>query len=168
MKADFMLEALVEANQALENQEFPVGCVIVAGEKILARGQRANSLSGNELDHAEIVALRELRKNYPDRLNEELVAYSTMEPCLMCFSALLLNNVHTIVYGYEDIMGGGTNIPLTELKPLYAHKKVHIVPGVMREECLKLFKRYFSEDTSGYWKDSLLAHYTLEQNTGDK
>jgi tRNA(adenine34) deaminase len=67
------------------------------------------------------------------------------------------------VYGYEDIMGGGTNLILDQLKPLYASMKIEIIPGILRAESLQLFQQFFSKDSSGYWQDSLLAQYTLAQ-----
>ncbi len=164
MKIEYMQEALLEAKTALQNNDFPVGCVITGNDGILARGRRLNSSVKNELDHAEIVALRELNMNHPDKLRENLIAYSTMEPCLMCFSALLLSNVRTIVYSYEDVMGGGTNLVLEKLKPLYAAMTIEIIPGVLRSESLQLFQQFFSKDSSGYWQDSLLAKYTLAQS----
>lgn len=160
----YMEMALNEARLALERGEFPVGCVIADGSGVLVYGGRQNSARGNELDHAEIVALRRLAAEYPHRVGQPgLVLYSTMEPCLMCFSTLILNNVHTIVYGYEDVMGGGTTLVLHNLKPLYATMQVEIVPAVLRQECLQLFKGFFQDNANGYWHDSLLARYTLEQ-----
>ena len=164
MELSYMREALQEAKKALDNGDFPVGCVIAGKNGILARGRRVNSKVRNELDHAEIQALRSLNTDYPELTEEKLVAYSTMEPCLMCFSALILSNVHTIVYGYEDVMGGGTSLEVERLKPLYAEMKLNIIPGVLRAESLQFFQKFFSEESSGYWRDSLLANYTLEQN----
>lgn len=158
-----MKAALREADLALQEGEFPVGCVIVEGREIIARGRRVNSWANNELDHAEMVALRSLHTKFPGAAKKDLTVYATMEPCLMCFSALLLNNVKSIVYGYEDVMGGGTTLPLKLLKPLYCNMAVEITAGILREESLQLFKRFFSEDTNGYWRDSYLAEYTLNQ-----
>jgi len=162
-----MQEALHEAKRALQNNDFPVGCVITDNDGILARGRRLNSTVKNELDHAEIVALRELNMNHPEKLGDNLVAYATMEPCLMCFSALILSNVRTVVYGYEDVMGGGTNLILEKLKPLYAAMTVEIIPGVLRSESLQLFQQFFAADGSGYWQDSLLAQYTMDQSVNN-
>jgi tRNA(adenine34) deaminase len=165
----FMAHALEEAELALSRNEFPVGCVIVNDGKIVAKGCRKNSKffddqqAANELDHAEIVALRELVSSKPDGDRTKTIVYSTMEPCLMCFSTLILNNIHTIVYAYEDVMGGGTNLPLHRLAPLYKQKQLTIVPHVLRSRSLHLFKRFFASPTNKYWQDSLLAQYTLDQ-----
>jgi len=160
----FMRMALTEAETALANNEFPVGCIIVANGKVVASGHRTNSRNetANELDHAEIVALRSLLAEQPDIHRDSLIVYSTMEPCLMCYTTLLLNGVRTIAFGYEDAMGGGTNLDLTTLAPLYRDIHVELIPNVLREESLDLFKRFFNNPENDYWRDSLLADYTLK------
>lgn len=162
-----MQEALVEARRALEKGEFPVGCVLVLGAEIVARGHRQNSRTEqcNELDHAEVVSLRDLLTREPNIDAGQLVAYSTMEPCLMCFSTMLLSGIRHFVYGYEDVMGGGTDLPLSQLHPLYADMQVRIDAGVLRQECLVLFQQFFQQFS--YWEDSLLARYTLAQSIQD-
>jgi tRNA(adenine34) deaminase len=162
---NFMRQALGEAGQALALGEFPVGCVMVYEGEVINRGRRINSKipNENELDHAEIVALRELFDHHPDIDRSKIVVYSTMEPCLMCYVTLLLNGIRKIVYGYEDIMGGGTNLDLQTLNPLYKEMSVEIIPHVMRRESLELFRTFFSAPDNIYWQDSPLAHYTLAQ-----
>jgi tRNA(adenine34) deaminase len=159
--------ALQQARQALAGNEFPVGAVIVAGDEPVVTGRRENSRSAtaNELDHAEIVALRDLLARRPDIARDTLTVYSTMEPCLMCYSALLLNGVRTFVYAYEDAMGGGTGLQLAHLAPLYQAMapEVRILPNILRQESLALFKTFFTSPENDYWRDSLLATYTLAQ-----
>ncbi len=162
----FMKKALVQAENAFSVGEFPVGCVIADKKNILAAGFR-RSTSGqqsNEIDHAELVALRALyEKNAVERMNE-LTLYCTMEPCLMCFGAILISGINRIVYAYEDVMGGGTRCDLSKAAPLYRESDVSIVPHVLRQQSLVLFKAFFSQPENDYWKNSLLAEYTLAQN----
>jgi len=163
----YMQEALAEAKLALAAQEFPVGCVLVRDGEVVARGHRKNSRAGecNEIDHAEVVTLRILLARQPDTDCSRLVAYSTMEPCLMCYSTMLLSGIRHFVYGYEDRMGGGTNLPLAQLNPLYAEMSVQVEAGVLRNESLLLFQRFFRDFP--YWQDSLLSEYTLAQPLQD-
>ncbi len=158
-----MRQALIEAEKSLEEGEFPVGCVFVDNGEILTAGRRINSYGehANELDHAEIVTLRRLFDKKPGFDCSTVTVYSTMEPCLMCYSTLLLNGVRNIVFAYEDIMGGGTNLPLFQLSELYYKMHVEFVPHILRAESLALFKQFFSQHE--YWQDSLLARYTMEQ-----
>ncbi len=175
----FMDNALELASSALDKGEFPVGCVLVSGDKIVGRGSRVHTIyhERNELDHAEILAIRDwLSRGGPE--SQELVAYTTLEPCLMCFGALVLHGVRKIVYAYEDIMGGATGLDLSDPLSgaarsgkwrstaqrhfLYNGGGIEIVSGVRRHESLSLFKKFFSDEANGYWRDSLLARYTLE------
>jgi tRNA(adenine34) deaminase len=161
----FMRAALAEAEKALAAGEFPVGCILVSDGRIVATGSRIGTAadSKNEVDHAEIIALRQLSARYPDSVPAPLTVFSTMEPCLMCFGALLINQVTEIVYAYEDVMGGATNCPLSELRPLYSDCQLTIKARVMRAKSLELFKAFFLRPGNQYWQDSLLANYTLQQ-----
>jgi len=159
----YMKKALEQAEQALEAGEFPVGCVLVYQGKILETGARRRSIgsSRNEIDHAEIVALRRL-SDLGDSIDpSQITAFSTLEPCLMCYSALILAGIGEIVYAYEDIMGGGTGCELCRLTPLYRVSSLKVVPGVLRAESLKLFKKFFADPANDYLQQSLLAEYTL-------
>jgi len=159
----FMKMALAQAEQALAEREFPVGCVLVYQDRILASGARRGSIGDdrNEIDHAEIVALRRLAELEHRVDHGQITAFSTMEPCLMCYSAMILAGIGKIVYAYEDVMGGGTGCELFRLTPLYRDSPVTVVPGVLRAEGLKIFKDYFADPTNEYLKKSLLAEYTL-------
>lgn len=157
--------ALEHAEEALELGEFPVGAIFVYEDRILATGKRAHTREQkevvNEIDHAEIIALRSLFQTPLDIPMAEIVVYSTMEPCLMCYSTMILNGIRKIVYAYEDVMGGGTNLPLAQLSPLYQEMEIEIIPYVLRQESLDLFKKFFTNPENTYWKDSLLSHHTL-------
>jgi tRNA(adenine34) deaminase len=159
----FMKKALVQAEQALRAGEFPVGCVLVFQDKILETGARLSSSGGNrnEIDHAEMVALRRLSYLGNSIDHGQITAFSTLEPCLMCYSALILAGIGEIVYAYEDIMGGGTGCELSRLTPLYRDSSLSVVPGILRAESLRLFKDFFADPANDYLKNSLLAEYTL-------
>jgi len=161
----FMGEALKEARKALARGEFPVGCVMVYRERVVARGRRKGTADGvgNELDHAEMVALRRLAKMKPGTEVAAITAFCTMEPCLMCFSALMLHGIGEIVYAYEDAMGGGTGCRRAQLNPLYRDSRIVVRGGVRRKESLVLFKAFFSDRNNRYWSASHLAEYTLKQ-----
>jgi tRNA(adenine34) deaminase len=164
----FMGEALKEARKALARGDFPVGCVVVHQDKIVVRSSRRGTrdTGDNELDHAEMLALRKLaaagRKGQP-MPPRAVTVFSTMEPCLMCFSALILHDVAEIVYSYEDVMGGGASCKRHLLRPLYRDSRIHIHPGVRRAESLALFQTYFNDPSHSYWRGSYLAEYTLNQ-----
>jgi tRNA(adenine34) deaminase len=168
MRADdhhFMGEALKEACKALARGEFPVGCVMVYRGRVLARGSRKGTAAGggNELDHAEMLALRRLSRVKAPVDLAAVSCFCTMEPCLMCFSALMLHGVGEIVFAYEDAMGGGTGCDRSGLRPLYRDRRITCRPAVRRGESLALFKRFFNDPANAYWRGSLLSEYTLGQ-----
>lgn len=159
----FMRKALHEAERVLKAGEFPVGCIMVYEDEVIVTGARKNSAreNRNELDHAEIEALRKLNELDQSIDRSRITLFCTMEPCLMCYSALILNGIEHIVYAYEDAMSGGTDLDLKKLKPLYRDTNIKITPNILRAESLKLFKQFFSDPANDYWRDSLLATYTL-------
>lgn len=157
--------ALELAEKALAAGEFPVGCVIVHEDEIIATGARTGTAGQgvNEIDHAEILALKDFYQSQSGSDARDLVLYCTLEPCLMCYGAILLSGIGTIVYAYEDAMGGGTSCPLAFLPLLYRDREIEIIPGIMREQSLKLMKHFFGHPENAYWKGSYLAEYTLNQ-----
>ena len=159
----FMKKALEAARQALAMGEFPVGCVMVYEDEILVTGTRNHSApqSQNELDHAEMLALRRLIALGEKIDRAKVTLFSTLEPCLMCYAALIINGVKHIIYAYEDVLGGGTGLDLTGLNPFYREMEVTVVPGVLRHESLMLFKRFFSDPDNRYLRDTLLARHTM-------
>jgi tRNA(adenine34) deaminase len=158
----YMQKAVEEAERALDRGEFPVGCVLVYENSVLLTGVKHHS-GHNELDHAEMLALKQLMDLEKDIDRERVILFSTLEPCLMCYSAIILNGVRQIVYAYEDVMGGGTSLDLKRLNPFYQDMQVSIKAHVLREDSLALFKKFFSDPKNSYLKGTLLAEYTMKQ-----
>ncbi len=163
----FMEQALEQARKAFEQGQFPVGCVIVQDDQVIASGARAGT-SGDlsffsEIDHAEIRALKALESSDVRFIPERAMLFCTMEPCLMCFAAIILAGIRTLVFAYEDVMGGGTGLDRQHLTPLYKDAQITIVPHVLRKKSLDLFHNFFNKDANLYWKDSFLESYTLDQ-----
>lgn len=163
----FMALALEQAQKAYDAGEFPVGCVIVEKGHVIASGSRTGTGERmsvkSELDHAEIRALRHIETHGIKFDPDKTILYCTMEPCLMCFAAIILSGIKQIVYAYEDAMGGGTGCDLEALTPLYANSGVQITGGVMRQKSLDLFYNFFNKETNQYWKNSYLEEYTVRQ-----
>ena len=105
-----MLEAFAEAEQAKKEDEVPIGCVFAKNGVIVARGRNATNRTFNGCAHAELVAVQQLREEQPADA-ENLISgshlYVTVEPCVMCASALLLLNVQAVFYGCNNQRFGG-------------------------------------------------------------
>jgi tRNA(adenine34) deaminase len=158
----FMDEALNEA--CVLHGDFLVDVPRCIGTHCRAQPAEGTAAGGrNELDHAEMVALRQFVL-----LNEELepagvTVFCTMEPCLMCFSALILAGIGEVVFAYEDAMGGGTGCDRSQMKALYRDSPIVVRPHVRRSESLALFQKFFADPANRYWRGSLLAQYTLDR-----
>jgi tRNA(adenine34) deaminase len=161
----FMSQALEEAEQALRAGEFPVGCVMVYDNMVLVTGARHHSTRDhyNELDHAEMLALRRLVDLDSEIDRERVILFSTLEPCLMCYSAVILNGIRQIVFAYEDVMGGGTKLDLKRLSPFYQDMDIRVKAQVLREKSVALFKEFFTDPKNSYLKETLLSQYTMKQ-----
>jgi tRNA(adenine34) deaminase len=182
----FMEKALGLAEKALEMGEFPVGCVLVADGRVVAEGARLHTERDvrNELDHAEIMALRSWRENGMPGHDSHggVTAYITLEPCLMCMGALILNGINRTVYALEDVMGGAAGLDFSRTFTavpvesgslaedgrfhLYAGYDRHITGGVGRNRSLELFRAFFGNPDLDYWKESLLSRHILSEKTG--
>ena len=162
---DYMQMTLKLAQETLEAGEFPVGCTIVYQDRIIAQASRVGTRPGqvNEVDHAEMLALRKLAglSNTIDLRRTTL--YCNLEPCLMCYGAIILSGIGKLVYAYEDAMGGATRCRFDDLTTLYRDARLTIVPHVLREQSLKLFQQFFANPQNHYWQNSQLAQYTLQQ-----
>jgi tRNA(adenine34) deaminase len=165
-----MQQALTLARRALDKDEFPVGCIVIYEGNVIAKGERAGTHQPvpSELEHAEMIALRRLENLTAFSNNpidpKKTIIYSTLEPCLMCYGALLISGIGTVVYAYEDAMGGGTACDRTQLPVLYKNNDMRIVPHICRDQSLALFKEFFSRPHINYWRNSFLADYTLAQS----
>ena len=101
---DFMKEALKEAEIALKNGDWPIGCVITLDNKIISCAHNQVYPSNNKLAHAEITAIEKAQPKLLKNKNQA-VLYTTCEPCMMCFGAAILSKVKKIVYGIKESGG---------------------------------------------------------------
>ena len=158
----FMKRALEIAEDMLAHGYLPVGAVLVKGNKIIADNAfvKGNKKTLQRLDHAEVVTLRRLFQKEADPNVDDVTLYCTFEPCLMCYSTAIIAGITKIVFAYEDVMGGGTNINHAALNPFYSEITMNITPDVCRNESLTLFKQYF-ENPDNTYAGTLLESYTL-------
>lgn len=135
-----MQQALRMARRAAELDEVPVGAVLVSGNEILAESWNQTIGTHDPTAHAEIRVLRSAaraRKNY--RL-PDTVLYVTLEPCLMCYGALINARVERLVFGASDKRFGVVNSLSRDLK--FNHS-IDITPGVLAAQCAALLSDFF-------------------------
>jgi tRNA(adenine34) deaminase len=134
-----MNEALKEARKAYDADEVPVGVVIVAENKIIARAHNLTELLNDVTAHAEMQAITSAANFIGGKYLNECVLYVTLEPCLMCAGALYWSHIAKVVYGASDDKKG-----FSKLNQPVLHPKTVIVKGVLEEECSKLLKEFFA------------------------
>lgn len=139
----YMMEALKEANKALELDETPIGAVITIGEEIIGRGYNRRNTDKNPLAHAEIFAINEAAKRIGDWRLEDCTMYVTLEPCPMCAGAIVQARIPKIVFGTHSPKSGFAGSVLNILQLDTLNHQVDIVEGVCQEECSKILKEYF-------------------------
>ena len=139
----FMLEALKEAQRALEKDEVPVGAVIVRDGKVIARAHNQNVLLKDPTAHAEMVAVTEAAAALQSErlLNTEL--YVTIEPCAMCAGALVLARVKRIIYGTEDPKAGACGSVMNVARHKRLNHRIPTTSGVLEKECRAIIQEFF-------------------------
>lgn len=137
----FMKQALQQAQRAFEDEEVPVGAVIVQNGKIIARGYNQVEKLNDCTAHAEIIALTSAFNYLGSKYLPDATLYVTVEPCVMCAGALYWSKIGRIVYGASDHKNGYTRID-PAVSPF--HPKTVVEYGVLREECSQLMKDFFA------------------------
>lgn len=135
----FMKEALKEAEKGSNREEVPIGAIIVSENRIIARAHNQVELLSDSTAHAEMLALTSAMNNLGSKYLQGAVIYSTLEPCLMCASAISWAKMSAIVFGaYDKRKGFTTNVRLDLL-----HPKLEIKGGVLEHECKHTIEDFF-------------------------
>jgi len=136
----FMRIALQQAEYAFEDDEVPVGAVVVLNNKIIARAHNQVERLNDPTAHAEMIALTSAFNYLGSKYLPEAVLYVTVEPCLMCCGAMYWGKIGRVVYGCSDEKNGYKHI--TEDNWPF-HPKTSLTQGVLEEECALLMKTFF-------------------------
>lgn len=134
----FMREALKEAKYAFEEGEVPVGAVVVANNKIIARGHNQTEALSDVTAHAEMIALTAAANTIGAKYLIDCTLYVTLEPCVMCAGASYWTQVSKIVYGAADPKRG-----FNRLNEKVLHPKTTYVSGILANEAEALLKAFF-------------------------
>jgi tRNA(adenine34) deaminase len=137
--AYFMKRALIEAQQAFDKNEVPIGAVIVMNEKIIARAHNLTETLNDVTAHAEMQAFTAAADFLGGKYLKECTLYVTLEPCQMCAGASYWTQIGKIVYGAKEEKRGFLTMNTT------LHPKTKVIGGVLHEECGKLLTRFFVE-----------------------
>lgn len=141
----FMRQAIKQAVKAKKLDEVPIGCVIVLGEKIIARGYNRRNTDHTSLAHAEMMAIKKACKRLGDWRLEECTLYVTLEPCQMCAGAIVQSRVKRVVIGAMNKKAGCAGSIFNLLEEERFNHKAEVTRGVLEEECSKMMSDFFKE-----------------------
>lgn len=133
----FMRQALNEAHAAADAGEVPVGAVVVANDKIIARAHNQVELLRDVTAHAEMLAITAACNALDSKYLDDCTLYVTLEPCVMCAGALEHCHIKKVVWACDDPKNGFRRFGNL------LHPKTEVVTGVLKEECLDLLTGFF-------------------------
>ncbi|GJM59737.1 MULTISPECIES: nucleoside deaminase [Persicobacter] len=136
----FMRQALQEAEVAFEEEEIPVGAVVVWKNRIIARAHNQTERLSDVTAHAEMLAITAAANAIGGKYLKDCTLYVTMEPCTMCAGAIFWAQVSKVVFGAADLKRG-----YERLDPPVLHGKTEIVRGIMQAECQAIVDEFFQK-----------------------
>ena len=134
----YMRQALAEARKALEKDEVPVGAVIVARGRIIARAHNLTETLHDVTAHAEMQAFTAAANSLDSKYLEDCTLYVTLEPCIMCAGAAFWTRIGRIVYAASDPKRGYSLVGRDVL-----HPKTELLTGILSEESAALLADFF-------------------------
>ena len=140
---NFMHQALKLAERAIDEDEIPVGAVIVKDERIIGRGYNQTEKLRDPTAHAEMIAISAAASTLSNKYLNECTLYVTLEPCPMCAGALIWSKIDRIIFGALDEKAGacGTVFNLTNSGKL--NHNIEVIQGVLEADCSYLLKEFF-------------------------
>ena len=135
-----MRKALAEAQQAYDEGEIPIGCVIVCRDHVVARAHNLTETLHDVTAHAEMQAITMAANELGGKYLTDCTLYVTVEPCTMCAGALGWSQVPRIVYGCSDEKRGYTGYA-----PRVLHPRCTVTAGVLEGECRQLMQDFFKK-----------------------
>ena len=139
----WMRIAIEEANLAMDKNEVPVGAVLVKNDTLIAQAHNKPITKNDPTAHAEIQLLRKAGEQQKNYRFPESTLYVTLEPCTMCFGAMVHARIDRIVYGASDPKTGvcGSRMNLNEEN--FFNHKISITSGILEKESSELLKLFF-------------------------
>lgn len=139
----FMFEALKQAWIAFQNEEVPVGAVLVQKGRIIARGYNQVELLRDATAHAEMLCLTAGTQALDDWRLLETTLYCTIEPCAMCAGAMFLSRIQTLVWGAPDLRHGAGGSWVDLFSEKHPTHQIQVKQGVYEAEAADLMRQFF-------------------------
>jgi len=143
MHEHYMRQALKQAEQALAENEVPIGAVIVHAERVIAAAHNQREQLRDPTAHAEMIAITQAAESLGDWRLEQCTLYVTLEPCAMCAGAILLARIPVVVYGATDPKAGAVASLYQLLHDPRLNHRSQVVAGVLAEPCGAMISQFF-------------------------
>ena len=137
--------ALQEAQQALEEDEVPVGAVIVHGEHVIASAHNQRESLRDPKAHAEMIAITQAAESLGSWRLDDCILYVTLEPCPMCAGAILQARIPWVVYGTPDPKAGAVHTLYQLLADPRLNHRCQTVSGILAGPCGEILSRFFQQ-----------------------
>lgn len=141
----WMGHALQRAHFAAEQDEVPIGALVVRDGAIIGAGWNATEREQDATAHAELVALRQASSAIGSRRLEDSVLYVTLEPCAMCAGAIVLARIKRLVFGAYDPKAGACGTLRNVVQDPRLNHTCQVTGGVLHNECAELLQNFFSD-----------------------
>lgn len=139
----FMRQALGLAEQALSEDEVPVGAIIAYGNRVVGAGWNQREALNDPTAHAEMIAITQAAAALESWRLEKCTLYVTLEPCPMCAGAILQSRVPRIVYGATDPKAGAVDSLYRLLDDPRLNHRSEVTGGVMADQCGAILSHFF-------------------------
>ncbi|MCZ2222620.1 MAG: tRNA adenosine(34) deaminase TadA [Chitinophagales bacterium] len=150
----FMYAALQEAEKAFEENEVPVGAVVVHNNKIIGKGYNQVEKLKDATAHAEMIALTSASNHLGNWRLNECDIYVTLEPCIMCTGALLSSRINRLFYGISDLKSGACGSIHNLAENSLTNHNIKVFSGILAKESEQLLKTFFNQHRKGAEKIS--------------
>jgi tRNA(adenine34) deaminase len=141
----YMQLALEEAEQALAENEVPVGAVVVRGDQVIARAHNQREQLSDPTAHAEMIAITQAAASCGSWRLDGCALYVTLEPCPMCAGAILQARIPVVVYGAADPKAGAVESLYRLLDDPRLNHRAAVFSGVLAPRCGELLTRFFQQ-----------------------
>jgi tRNA(adenine34) deaminase len=143
--AYWMRLALDEAACAVTHEDVPVGAIAVLGDQVIGRGHNQRELDRDPSAHAEMIAMRQASQAINHWRLDDVVLYSTLEPCAMCAGAMVLARLPRLVYATHDPKAGAAGSLIDLLNHPRLNHHVAVESGLMADEAAALIVGFFAK-----------------------
>ncbi|MCZ7557697.1 MAG: tRNA adenosine(34) deaminase TadA [Bacteroidia bacterium] len=139
----WMEQALRLAERAMDEDEVPVGALVVREGQIVGKGYNQNERLKDPTAHAEILAITAAANTTGDKRLTDCTLYVTLEPCAMCAGAIVLARIPVLVFGAYDPKAGACGTLMNIVEDHRLNHRVHVIPGVLDDRSTALLKGFF-------------------------